>query len=508
MLLQVQRAGQRSHALFQRKLIEPPLFVARLFWPFYVLERADGQGSVVMDGLGLFNHHVTYSTVSQCDHFESDLAKALRSNISPSAYLEVLKVHATTFRSPNGAIDYSLHGYIADDGLVSGLCDYAKASPEVESLPESAALSPRISPEAASTAVCIFSQLVKETSRKDVKRLETVGNLLGEATAYWMTRVEEEQLQAGRAYSERIAHLRPEIEEAVQQRDESMREEVALVEERFAPLVADLKAEVARWESEARQWKDKGGAYAKSRSSAERARSASAGRLANVLAHRDREISRVVEHVSHLTTQEWRRVSDIEKEKDQAVQELGRIGERLTTFATQIGNDINRLISAKQAFVESMEDAGAGFPRQFDSSPRSAVMVHVPFWVAALDARPDHRLLLLLPSVVDQSVNRLGRAFRLFWQPALPVRPRTKRFEQVLKRTLQQAATTDQSLMQELMEKGLRTNVLEDRSTEATCRSGLRRLLELGRIKAHQAEEVISSLAAQPVGAPTDSAVA
>jgi len=492
-LIAIEQERGKGGGLFGRKGLEQIVFVSKLLWPLYFLKWPETRNYVLFDGLGLFEHNFNYDTMPECEEFEKQLARGTTSDITPQDFVELLKTHSEAFADFSDLMPYSLLGCLNQGDVLRDLIPYFEMATDTD-LSLDTSLSVRVVPEFVRSHVETLI-MVRESSFRDIQRLEKIVKVLTESEFQWVNHIENLQVKVAEQFRQQIDETRPRIEQKVKNYTQLMQEEIASIEMRFSPLISNLQAEVPRWEREEGRWKRMGGGYEKSRDSARRAKDKAKRQLSDAIRERDGGIDKAKEYYTELIEQEWESIHLLERERDSQISDLNATKGEISKLTSHIREALTELIQRKESFVRSLNATGMSLPHTLSpESNGNPIFVYMPFWIAQFESTAEARFFVLPPSLIKKSRGMKDKLVSMFAGPALPIEPRTERFDKILKKRLQQSLYSDQSLAQETKEKGIRGDVFRQSTTRNDLERGLQLLRDTGWVTEKLLRQTTASL--------------
>ena len=492
-LIATEQERRKGVGLLRTKGPEQIVFVSKLLWPLYLLKWTGTSNCVVFDGVGLFEHNFDYDTVPECEEFEKQLACDTSADITAQNYVDLLRTHSEAFKDFTDSTPFSFPGCLSQDDVLRDLIAYFEMIADTD-LSLDASLPLRIAPELARSHVETLST-VRERGLGDIQHLEMVAKALTLSESQYVNHIENRQVNITERFRQQIDEKRPGIDLKAKKYTQLMQEEVASIEMRFSPLISNLQAEVPRWEREEGRWKRMGRGYERSRDSARRAKDKAKRQLSDAIKERDGGVERATEYYTELIEQAWEPIESLERDRDAQIGDLDAEKEEINKLASHIREALSGLMQRKQCFVDSLDATAVNLPRILDSeSDSDPIFIYIPFWTAQFESAAGERFFILPPSVIHRSKGMKDRLLRMLSGPTLPIEPRTERFDKRLKKRLQQSLHSDQSLAQEVKEKGVRNDILRESTTRNDFENGLQLLRDSRWITEKYLEQVADSL--------------
>lgn len=208
-LIAIEQERGKGGGLLGRKGLEQIVFVSKLLWPLYFLKWPETRNYVLFDGLGLFEHNFNYDTMPECEEFEKQLARGTTSDIAPQDFVELLKTHSEAFADFSDLMPYSLLGCLNQEDVLRDLIPYFEMATDTD-LSLDTSLSVRVVPEFARNHIETII-MVRESSFRDIQRLEKIANVLTESEFQWVNHIENLQVKVAEQFRQQIDETRPAV---------------------------------------------------------------------------------------------------------------------------------------------------------------------------------------------------------------------------------------------------------------------------------------------------------
>ena len=479
-LADIEKAREKAGML--RKREEVLEFASMLYWPIVVVPWRENR-HLVFDGMGVWSYVFSQGRIPDARSFAAaaDAAKDYRS------LLGLLNERSTYFDQFPAVDRLPVMGlFIHEELLRDVLAHIALAKPKA--LGANPMLSPRLSPEHATTSVERLKATV-DVMAKDIESLGVARAALERALDRARRDLAEVRDRAVQTYNRKIDSIRPDVNARVAALEREREDRWMAMQPKLLDLQAQsrkIEADLMAWDAEARRRDD----YAAASAARER-RDATRAELDRARAEVSRYQDEMAQQRANFDRQiqaQWDRIREIERERDAEVNRLNQEEQGLVAL-------VGKLVLGVGGLTRQLEDSIRFLDTQGVQAPLAgATVVRMPIFLGSLTSDRGRRIIVYPPMVAKAGKGVLGGLKSTFGGAVLPLEPKTKQFEDIFKAGIEKAIGEDTSLAAYLASMGNGNNILHLGNLRELLGKGLREMKAQGWIKDKHEREFIVAL--------------
>lgn len=491
----VESRREKGGGFLRKKDAENVSYVSKLYWPLFLIRRADKNKHVVFDMLGIFDQTFEYKTVPDISSIIADLQSNAPSHAQSEEYIALLKSYENSLKDFAGSVQTTLTGCFAHEDLLKDLMNYLHSIDDITELQDTSVIPPHLSVEQVEKNIDLMLDL-KKKSLEDIESFHKIGNTVSSVSTEWSIHLTEKQSETIAYFNRKIEEIRPEVESKVAEYRSRMNAEIQSVELRFSPLISNLQAEVARWKREEDMYKRLGETHARQRDSVRKAKKESENQLHRTEREYHNEVETTKRHYLGLIESELDRIRSLEKRRDSAVKELQKEKDEIKKRTEKVRERIEKLIQRKNGFIGAIDEVGCELSDDtlLDSEKS---FLYLPVYVAQFQTDSKTRHYVCPPMVIREEKKTADKLKGFFGGVTLPVEPRTKRFDKIFKNRIEKSIAEDTTLQREISEKCVQCNILVQSGTKEKYLNALKELKASGWIKDKHYSELSSAFKTQ-----------
>ena len=488
----VELEREKGGGFLRKKDAENVSYISKIYWPLFLIRRADKNKHVVFDMLGLFDQTFEYKTVPDIPSIIADFRSNEPSRAQSEEYIALLKSYEDSLKDFAGSVQSTLTGCFAHEDLLKDLMNYLHSVNDITELQETSVIPPHLSVEQAEKNIDQLLDL-KKKSQKDIESFHETMNTASSVSSEWSIYLTEKQSEAIAYYNGKIEEIRPEVESKVAEYRSRMNAEIQSVELRFSPLISNLQAEVARWKREEDMYNRLGESHERQRNSVRKARKESESQLHRTQDEYHREVENTRKHYVNLIESELDRIRSLEKRRDDTVKELQKKKDTIKKETEKVGERIEKLIQRKNGFIGAIDEVGCEISEIDTLLDNEKSFLYLPIYVAQFQSDSKTRHYVCPPMVIREEKRTTDKLKGFLGGVTLPLEPRTKQFDKIFRNRIEKSIAEDNTLQREISEKCVQFNVLLQSRTKEEYLKTLKELKESGWIKEKHYSELSSA---------------
>ena len=482
---------EKGGGFLRKKENEKISAISKFYWPLYLARKADEHQCILFDMLAYFNNAYSYETIQNPSIILHELHDSEPNVSDIDKYIVSLKSHENSFKEFAGVFDTTLIGCFQNDNLLKDLKSFLPFSKEIE-IEESLVISPHISINEITKNLDSLLNL-KNKSQKDIESLQEIRETFLEMQSKWNIYVAERQSEIISYFNNKIETIRPDVEMKVAEYRSRMNTEIQSLELRFSPLISNFQAEVARWKREEDMYNRLGDTYERQRNSVRKSRKEAEKQLKRTENEYHDEVKNTKNHYGNLIEGEWDRIRSLEKRRDEGVKELQNKKDEIHKWTDKTEKRIRALIEKKYEFIDGLHAIEIDMTDIHSVVDEGSTFLYLPVYGVQYKSDTRIRNLILPPLKKNDSKNVVNKLKGFLGGVTLPLEPRSKEFEKIMIKTLQQHIETDEVIGNEFCEKYTIGNIIEKEKIREIYFSVLKKLKEEGWIKDKHFNEFCSS---------------
>jgi len=487
-------------------------FVSKLYYPLWAVPWEDR--SLVVDGLGASISVIAKQQLPDITLFIEDIERGASIR---ELFRSALEKHLNMFSDFAGRVHVQVDSLIADNELLTALTEYVKEALSDKQNKETAiALAPcKLDLQAAAETAKLAQNLDKEI-RSEIASLEYARELLDETTKFHEQMILKEISNTREIYDTHIAQLKPAVEKKLDQlvderdgrvakmnriRDTELRRkesEKARRERELQKLELGKADLVRKREARHRRHDKVGEAHWEHRIRANENKTdevkarihALAAFIEKTRAQVEADIEKMRQGYQWLIDQEMRKITDIETQRDEAVEVKQRETEALKLVAKKIGEEISELGVKKREEAEELRRLSV--TQQFDD----VTLLCLPFYLTGYQTESKTRFHVFSPVKVLSSEGvmatirkKLGD-FRAASRASLFLQPRSKAVSRMLDSLAEEKMESDKAFSGALVEAAVSGNIMLKDNFKETLTKGVAELKAEGWITSKEEDFV------------------
>jgi hypothetical protein len=418
--------AQRRKASFLRDRSEKTMFIAKIYYPFWLIPNAST--SILIDGLNsapyTFSFHLPIKT-------EAFLEVINQNATDPQKLLTVLQDQSKDTTSP---VNLSLSALVTNKELLAFLPAFFK-SPLTQQggMPENALIPPEVNEKTAYETANAYNRALR-IMNADVKGLETAIATLKEQLAFYKTVVENEAQAVQQKSEVAVAAVKPKVDKAVKKLVQKHDKVIATLQKVSDRKIASLDKKRETYIRKLAVAEQKRNALlnkieaAKKKKSSSRSKS-SAGTFALKKYERDidgdkTEIKALADEVEALKKETTRLLKAKDAEFEAAVgQEQVKITQIISAADAKVAakallmktlsSEAIKIINHFESVADGLKRSAATLKSQVEvgyspDDPEMAVLVQVPVYLVKFSKDEETRYSLISPVTISQDASMLG----------------------------------------------------------------------------------------------------
>ena len=476
---------------------EELLFAAKFCYPMWLIPL--GGRSLLFDGFGITTHKLHYNNLPDVKAFVNDIRVSAETR---EAYSAFLSDRLNFFKKFVGEEEREIDGLVTDPELIQDFFTYLKEARSIRKpLVDEALLSPALDESTISSIIQDLSNL-RATLKDDIENPREAMKLLSNTTKKQVKAIRGRIKEAQREFNEKIESLNSSLTKKASQIRKRYDQEITIrtkeIESKLHRLhrnrvkleknVQSTTAKIERCEAEIRscrlhkdetselRWKEELEICKKKLSDLERSIKDVDRKIEDATAAKKREIAKLRSECDEKVEAAMRGVRDTEAARDAKIRMSEQEIESLEDSTTTIVDQIHDLVGMKRAALDELD--GIGVSRRI----KRYALVYLPFYLACYQEKLKNRYVLYPPSVAGSIgiLTKFKGVFGVAKAKSL-LQPRSKIITELLNGLLP-LIEQNPVFEKEIVDAGIKANILRANDSRRKIRKGLEELKEEGWI--------------------------
>lgn len=480
-----------------KKPVEKIVFIAETCYPMWMVPWRER--TLLYDGFGITEHTISYGVLPDVKVFESDIQGSAETH---EAYSATLSNYLNYFQAFLAKDEKIIEGLITSPEFIQDLISYIKEAKRIEKpVVGKAFLSPSINESATSASLEELSKL-RKSLEDDIRSLRENMKTLSTLTEEHVEVLRKEARETTKKFDEEIVATKPRVMESLREIQQRSDVEITKLSKEYAQrlrvlhkdrikLEKDqhrLNTQIERCETEiksSRLRKDEGGELQwrqKLKETKTRLPTIKKGiedidkQIKEVETEKKLEISKIRSKYETRTEAAQKKLRELEASRDASIRMKEQETKSLEDTTSKIIDQMNKMVKLKRGSLEEID--GMGMPKKYENN----VLVYLPLYLAAYEAKQKRRYLVYPPSVVGSMgiVTKFKGVFRITRMKSL-----LQRRSKFLSSFLDQLVTLleeDPVFEKETSDAGIQANILRTKESREHIKKGLGKLKEEGWI--------------------------
>lgn len=474
---------------------EELLFAAKFCYPMWLIPWKGR--SLFFDGLSITTHKLRYNTLPDVKEFTNDIEVSAKTR---EAYSAFLSDRLNFFKNFIGEEERVIDGLVADPELVQDFSVYLEEAGALRKpLVDGALLSPALDESTISSITQDLSNY-RATFEDEIKNLRDAMKILSVTTEEHVKAIREGTKETQKEFDEKIANRKSSLTKRASQIRKRYDQEITIstkqIENKLHRLhqkrvklektVQSTTAKIERCEAEIRscrlnkdetgelRWKEELETCRKKISMLEKDVKDMDKEIEDATAAKKQEISKLRSEYDDRIEAAMRGVRDIEAARDAKIRMSEQEIESLEDSTKTIVSQIDSLVGTKRAALDKLD--GIGISKRV----RKYALVYLPFYLICYQEKLKNRYVLHPPSVAG-SMGILTKFKGVFGGTKAKslLQPRSKIIMTLLNGLLP-LIEQNPVFEKEIVDAGIKANILRTRDSRRKIRKGIEELEEEG----------------------------
>ena len=406
---------EKGEQLILKKPVEKIVFIAQTCYPMWLVPWR--KRTLLFDGFGVTGHTVPYDVLPDVKAFENDIQASAETR---EAYSAALSNNLNYFQNFSGRDKKTIEGLITNPEFIKDLTSYIKEAKKFEKpLVEKAFLSPNITQSAISISLEELSNL-RKSLEEDIRSLRESMKMLSTITKEHIKVIREEIRETGKKFDEKIATVKPTVMKKLQEIQKRCDMEITELSKGYerqlrvfhkdrVRLEKDqhrLNVQIERCEAGIRssklrkdegselQWRQKLKKTKKKLPPIKKGIADVDKKIREAETAKKLEISKIRSKYETRTEAAQKGLRELEASREASIRMKEQEMKSLEDTTSDIIDQMNEMVKLKKAPLEEID--GMGMPERYESN----VLVYLPLYLVAYEAKQKRRYVVYPPSVV------------------------------------------------------------------------------------------------------------
>ena len=476
---------------------EELLFTAKFCYPMWLIPWKGR--SLLFDGLSITAHKLRYNTLPDVKAFMSDIEVSAKTREVYSAFLSD---RLNFFKNFIGEEERVIAGLVATPELIQDFSVYLRETRAIRKpLVDRALLSPALDEPTISSIVQDLSNL-RATLEDDIENLCEAMKILSITTKKHVKAIRGRIKETQREFDQKITNLKSSLirkaswirkryDQEITRRTKEIESKLHRLHQKRVKLektVQTTTAKIERCEAEIRscrlnkdetgelRWKEELETCRKKLSVLERGIKDVDKAIEDATVAKKQEISKLRSECDEKVEAAMRGVRDVEAARDAKIRMSEQEIESLEDSTTTIVDQIDNLVGTKRAALDKLD--GIGISKRV----RKYALVYLPFYLICYQEKLKNRYTLYPPSVAGSMgiLTKFKGVFGVTKAKSL-LQPRSKIIMRLLSGLLP-LIEQNPVFEKEIVDAGIKANILRTKESRRKIRKGLAELEEEGWI--------------------------
>ncbi len=472
-------------------------FIARFCYPMWLVPW-NGR-SLLFDGFSMFTHKLHYKTLPDVKVFINDIRVSAETR---EAYSAFLSDRLNFFKNFIGEEERDIEGLATSPELLQDFLTYLEeAKTTREPLVDEALLSPAFDESTLLSVVHDLSSL-RSTMKDEIENLRGAMKLLSTTTKKQVKAIHERIKETQKEFDEKIktldsslaeqaSRIRKKYDQEITKRTKEIERKLHRVHRNRVKLEKNMQsanAKMERCETEIRssrlhkdqtselRWREELGICRKRLSALERSIKDIDRKIEDTTAAKKREIAKLRSECDEKVEEAMKGVRDMEAARDAKIRMSEQEIESLEDSTKTIVDQIDYLVGMKRAALDELD--GMGVSKRINRY----ALVYLPFYLFCYQEKLKNRYVLYPPSVAG-SIGLLTKFKGVFGGTKVKslLQPSSKVITTLLNELLP-LIEQNPVFEKEMVDAGIKANILRGNDSRKKLRRGLEELEEEGWI--------------------------
>lgn len=406
---------EKGEQLILKKPVEKIVFIAQICYPLWLVPWR--KRTLLFDGFGVTGHRLPYDVLPDVKTFENDIQA---SSETREAYSAALSNNLNYFQTFSSRDEQTIEGLITNPDFIKDLTSYIKEAKKIEKpMVGRTFLSPSVSQSTISVALEELSNF-RKSLEEDIRSLGESMKMLGTITKEHVNVVRGEIRETGKKFDEKIATVKPTVMEKLQEIQKRCDKEITELskeyEQQLRVLHKDrvslekdqhrLNGQIERYEAEIKssrlrkdegtelQWRQKLKETKKKLPTIKKGIQRVDKKIREADTAKKLEISKIRSQFETETEEAQKPLRELEASREASIRMKEQEIKSLEDTTAEMIDQMNKMVKLKKAALEEID--GMGTTKKYESN----VLVYIPIYLAAYEARQKRRYVVYPPSVV------------------------------------------------------------------------------------------------------------
>ena len=510
-LAEAKRKKPRILGTSQEKLS----FISKLHYPLWIIPWDNA--SIIVDGLEIFSHTITYMKPPDVKLFVEDLqmSKTLRELFRSS-----LKKHTKTFEDFIDTTQIPMDAIVADKETLTTISQYIAQEPAAKEKKTApiALIPPKLDENVAlKMAEKLFDNW--RLTQSEIKGLQYAINVLSEESRFHEQKIASEVEQTIETFEKKISRIKIEVDKEVEkltiERNDKTKKifeasekelkgalkEKEKHEQKLEKLERDKRVYQKRKQLRKRKGNEAGVVYWEHKiKTCKNKISETKGKfkvlsqfIENTRKQSELGIKKLNDSYQGMIAKERKKVSDVENLRDSQIKMTQKEIEDLTSETAAITNLIGQLIEQKRLHASQLKELTIPW------RPETATLINVPFYVFRYETEAKSRYHVHPPAVVMGYEGIIRKIQKVIWSFSLESRiklllhPRSKALEEMFTSKLAEKIRKDKALLEIVYKVGSLNNQLNIQNFGEALAKGMKELKVEGWIAQEEKDTILKT---------------
>ncbi|RLI46356.1 hypothetical protein DRO69_03250 [Candidatus Bathyarchaeota archaeon] len=490
-------------------------FISKLHYPLWAIPWDNN--SIIVDGLEIFSHAITYMKPPDVKLFVEDLQ---RSRTIRAFFRSILKKHAKTFEDFIDATQISIDAIVANKEtlttiqqyITQGLTYKKSATAPIAIIPPK--LDEKLALERAEKLLDTWRLIQSE-----IKGLQYAINVLSEETKHHEQKIASEVEQIKETFEKKLSHIKSEVDKKIEklttERNAKTKRifkasekelKVALkekerYEQKLEKLERDKRVYQKRKQIRKRKGDEAGVTYwehkikvCKNKISEVKGKLKVLSRfIENTRKQGELGIKKLNDSYQEMIVRERKKVSDIEALRDSQIKMTQKEIEELKSETSAITNLIEQLIEQKRLHASQLKNLTIPW------KPEKVTLINVPFYVFRYETEKKSRYHMHPPVVAMGYEGIIRKIQKVIWSFSLESRiklllhPRSEALEKMFTSMFAEKIRKDKAFGEIVYKAGSSNNLLNTKDFREVLAKGMEELKVEGWISQEEKDAILKA---------------
>ena len=482
-LIEIENDRKKGGGLFSKEG-EKIEFVASIRYPLVLTPWKDNR-HIIFDAMGIWHHSFNHQLVPDCSLFTEEISKA---SGDVDHYLTSLGRNEKIFSNFIGTNPIRIEGLFIHEELMSDLLSHISlGKPGDEKTEKTLPMGGSL--DDYKKRVNEMLTLIEDLN-KDISRLsETINHITGLGKKQY-NEIDRVTTEISRDFENRIGAIRPGVMKTISELESGKDLETS-------PLIHQrnmLEIEKESLDNEIIKALDFVRTIIGDEQQKEQARmevdekKSQLRELESQIEDLEDGIRQISRQYNNQIEAEAEKIKSLERERDIKVAVWNQKDKAIRNIEHTLITDINQMKEKIEGNIKFIESQGVHVPAHIQTTK-----LYLPIWICKLTGPKKSRILVFPPMISKKKKGILGGLKSMVGGMVIPLEPKTKQFDKIFKKGLEEALETNKQFAGNVEKIGIQSNIMKSSAIPGMFSKGVQELVNEGWIKEKHQKVLIES---------------